>query len=208
MIRIVDPVASRSWETLAASTAAGDLACLLAQCAREAPGVWAVLKSHGLADARAHVDLAARDAASGDVVLRKRRLRVDLPAVEFERTLTLHHVLSELENQDIAYVTVDLSLPGSVLRGSRRCSVEQLFVITVDMWPSGAATTTLHTFSDCWLSHDLRGHKQPDVQKQNAALLRAALGAVTEQLGTPDRALGSGCSWCAHGVRVRGLPGR
>jgi hypothetical protein len=82
-------------------------------------------------------------------------------------------------------VTVDLSLPGSVLRGSRRCSVEQLFVVTVDMWPSGAATTTLHTFSDCWLSHDLRGHKQPDVQKQNAALLRAVLGAVTEQLGAP-----------------------
>ncbi|MEV5983997.1 hypothetical protein AB0L85_03165 [Streptomyces sp. NPDC052051] len=57
--------------------------------------------------------------------------------------------------------------------------------MSVDMWPSGAAMTTLHTFSDACLSHDLRGHRQPDVQKENAPRLKAALTAITKLLGTP-----------------------
>lgn len=38
---------------------------------------------------------------------------------------------------------------------------------------------TLHTFSDAWLSHDLRGHKQVEVQRENAPRLTAALAEIS-----------------------------
>ncbi|MEV0178409.1 hypothetical protein AB0I54_03735 [Streptomyces sp. NPDC050625] len=76
-------------------------------------------------------------------------------------------------------VTVDLSVPGTCLHGGKAHRVEKLFVISVDAWASGAGTVTLRTFSDAWMSHDLRGHKQSDVQAENAPRLSTVLSGLT-----------------------------
>ncbi|MER5745932.1 hypothetical protein ABT097_22000 [Streptomyces sp. NPDC002225] len=60
--------------------------------------------------------------------------------------------------------------------------VEKLFTISVEGWESGAATVTLDTYSDAWLSHDLRGHRQSEIQRENAPRLSAAITAITQAL--------------------------
>ncbi|MFD9630218.1 MULTISPECIES: hypothetical protein [Streptomyces] len=77
---------------------------------------------------------------------------------------------------------MDLYISGVILREGAPHHVEELFLITADVWDDGAGTLTLRTFADAWMSHDLRGHRQPEVQKQNAPRLKAALVGITHVL--------------------------
>ncbi|WP_208899615.1 hypothetical protein [Streptomyces incarnatus] len=179
MITTIEPVGSWSWETKVASPGSG----LFVRCVRQALDVWAALRSFGLAEAGAQADITVGAATGSAAVLRVDRVPVESPEAGAESVLL--DALSELGGQNVGCVTIDLSLPGSPLRSGVPHSVQQLFVVSIDIWPSGATTTTLHTFSDAWLSHDLRGHRQPDVQKENAPRLKAALAAITELIGAP-----------------------
>ncbi|MEW2293483.1 hypothetical protein ABZ719_12340 [Streptomyces sp. NPDC006743] len=179
MITTMDAVGAWSWET-------GDAGCEgdpLVPCVRLALDVWSVLRTLGLAEACARADIAVRTGSEGAVVPRAQGVRVDFSAGDAERALL--EALSEPDRRNVGLATIDLELPGGVLRAGDRYRAEQLFSVTVDVWPSGAASITLRTYSDAWLSHDLRGRRQPDVQKENAPRLKAALAAVTDLLGVP-----------------------
>ncbi|MFC9931248.1 hypothetical protein [Streptomyces sp. NPDC127190] len=179
MITTIDPVGSWSWETKVAIPGSA----LFVRCTRQVLDVWATLQSLGLAGSRAQADITVGAASGSAAVLQVEKAPVESPEAGAESTLL--DALSPLSGQNVGCVTIDLSLPGAPLRSGVPHPVEQLFIVSIDMWPSGAMTATLHTFSDAWLSHDLRGHRQPDVQKENAPRLKAALAAITELIGAP-----------------------
>ncbi|MFF9237826.1 hypothetical protein ACF1AL_03270 [Streptomyces sp. NPDC014801] len=190
MITTIDPVGSWSWEAKVASPESD----LIVRCVRQVLDVWATLRSLGMVEARAEADVTVHDADNRAVLLRKERVPAGAPHAGAESALL--DACSTLSGQHVGCVTIDLSLPGASYRGGVPHAVRQLFVVSLDMWPSGVTTTTLHTFSDAWLSHDLRGHRQPDVQQENAPRLKAALAAITELIGSPVQPWDPG----AHGV--------
>ncbi|WP_434591781.1 hypothetical protein [Streptomyces sp. A5-4] len=169
------PVGSWSWETKT-QTSDDDLAT---RCTQGVLNAWIVLRARGLAEGNARADLTVRAKDDDTVLLGLKRVHVDL-----QSALSGNQFFSNLPTVDwnrVGVVTIDLSTPGASLRAGQPRHVEKLFTITVDAWASGAGTLTLHTFSDAWMSHDLRGHKQPEVQEENAPRLKSALAAI-EQL--------------------------
>ncbi|MFE7958425.1 hypothetical protein [Streptomyces sp. NPDC057413] len=190
MITTIDPVGSWSWEAKVASPESD----LIVRCVRQVLDVWATLRSLGMVEARAEANVTVHDADNRAVLLRKERVPAGTPDAGAESALL--DACSTLSGQHVGCVTIDLSLPGASYRGGVPHAVRRLFVVSLDMWPSGATTTTLHTFSDAWLSHDLRGHRQPDVQQENAPRLKAALAAITELIGSPIQPWDPG----THGV--------
>ncbi|MFF4182944.1 hypothetical protein ACFYZ9_07130 [Streptomyces sp. NPDC001691] len=126
-------------------------------------------------------DISVRDGVSGTTTVIRRGLRVpataDLPADS-----ELSNVLRLVDPDEAAVVSVDLSIPGVVLHEGVPHRVERLFMVSVDAWASGAGTVTLHTFGDAWMSHDLRGYRQPGVQEENAPRLASALTGITRLL--------------------------
>ncbi|WP_414168313.1 hypothetical protein ACMATS_16640 [Streptoverticillium reticulum] len=83
----------------------------------------------------------------------------------------------------VGLVTFWLSCPGSWLDEGREISAAQLFAIDVGAWTQSPDVVTLHTYSDAWLSHNLRGYPQPEVQAANASRLSDALRTVSEFTG-------------------------
>jgi hypothetical protein len=55
------------------------------------------------------------------------------------------------------------------------------------------------TWSDAWLLHDLHGRAQPELQRDNAPRLRAALERIERALGVPG--------WCDGGTRFAACAG-
>ncbi|MGW2883061.1 hypothetical protein ACWDBP_44260 [Streptomyces sp. NPDC001233] len=167
------PVGSWSWETKTQSPGAG----LAAGCVRQLLDVWAVLRSLGLSEGGARADITVEAKEDGLVLLSRTGVPVDASVAAAEAELL--RILRSVDHQRVGVVTVDLTSSGSCLRQREAHHVQKLFVISVDAWASGAATVTLRTFSDAWLSHDLRGHKQPEVREENAPRLTRALAAIT-----------------------------
>ncbi|MEU3374275.1 hypothetical protein ABZ734_28000 [Streptomyces sp. NPDC006660] len=126
-------------------------------------------------------DISVRDGISGTTTVIRRALRVpataDLPA-----DTELSHVLRLVDPDKASLVSVDLSIPGVVLREGVPHRVERLFMVSADAWASGAGTVTLRAFGDAWMSHDLRGYRQPEVQEENAPRLTSALTGITRLL--------------------------
>lgn len=179
MITAIDPVGSWSWETRIPSPGSR----LFVRCARQVLDTWSVLRSLGLAEEGAQADITVHAGHSGVVARRVERVPVEAPDAGVEHALL--KALGALKGEDVGPLTIGLSLPGPCVRDGVTHHVQRLFAVSVDMWPSGAATTTLHTFSDAWMSHDVRGHRQPDVRRENAPRPTAALSAVTELTGAP-----------------------
>lgn len=171
------PIGSWYWET-EAQGAGGDVA---RRCVRDLLGVWRVVLDGGLAQGDALADVQVRDRAGGAVVFARRNVPVTTRDTVADSELC--RVLRfAVESEDVGLVTVDLSVPGVCLRGDRPAPVQKLFLISVDVWASGAGTVALHTFSDVWMTHNLRGRKHPDVQRENAPLLAVALAGITSFL--------------------------
>jgi hypothetical protein len=167
------PVGSWSWETK--TQASGD--DLLARATRQVLDGWSTLRALGLAEgeARAELTVGAKDGEA--VPARVKGRRAQFEAVRAGEGL--FDGLTAIDRSSIRVVTVDVSTPGTSFVGGGPRRVEKLFMLSVDAWASGAGTLTLHTFSDAWLSHDLRGHKQPEVRQENAPRLRSALVALS-----------------------------
>ncbi|MFH8339402.1 hypothetical protein [Streptomyces sp. AM6-12] len=166
------PVGSWSWETKTRRPGAG----LAAECVRQVLDVWAILRSLGLCerDARAGITVEAEE---GLVLLSRTGVPVDASVAAAEDELL--RILQSVDYPRVGAMTIELACSGSCLREGEAHHVRKLFVVSVDAWPSGATTVTLRTFSDAWMSHDLRGHKQPAVQAENAPRLKRALIAIT-----------------------------
>ncbi|MEU9099792.1 hypothetical protein [Streptomyces sp. NPDC048361] len=126
-------------------------------------------------------DISVRDGISGTTAVIRRGLRVpatgDIPA-----DTELSHVLRLVAPDEASRVSVDLSIPGVVLRECVPHSVERLFMVSADAWASGAGTVTLRTFGDAGMSHDLRGCRQPGVQEETAPRLASAITGITRLL--------------------------
>ncbi|MEU9036491.1 hypothetical protein AB0D45_16520 [Streptomyces sp. NPDC048352] len=60
---------------------------------------------------------------------------------------------------------------------------ERTFLLSASAF-EGFVTVELITYSDIWMSHDLRGRAQPDVYAANAPRLSAALQGLAEALGS------------------------
>jgi len=168
------PVGSWSWETKP-QISDDDL---VTRCVRQVLKAWSTLRVLGLAEGDAHADLTVRANDRDIVLFGQKRVRVDARS-----PLSGNRLFNNLPTVDwgrVGLVTIDLSTPGSCLRAGQAHQVEKLFVISGDAWASGAGTLTLHTFSDAWMSHDLRGYRQPEVQEQNAPRLKSALAKITQ----------------------------
>lgn len=172
------PVGSWYWETK--TQGGGD--DLAGRSVRDLLGVWGAMTDVGLARGDARADISVQDGVDDAVVFIKRDVRVaaGTEAAESDLLLTLRSVA---QKQSAGLVTIDLSVPGVCLRGGESVQVQKLFLISVDAWPSGAGTVALHAYSDVWMTHDLRGRKHPDVQRENAPLLAAALAGIARFLG-------------------------
>ncbi|MBW5423374.1 hypothetical protein GKQ77_17675 [Streptomyces sp. BG9H] len=172
------PVGSWSWETK--TQALGDR--LADRCVRGVLDTWLVLQEAGLTQGAARADVSIN--SKGDGALMFSRTRVPVPAPSAVAGAELSGVLPPAEGTENAeVVTIDLSTPGICLRDAEPRIAEKLFMISVDAWASGAGTITLYTFSDAWMSHSLRGHRQLGVQETNAPRLRAALSGITRLTG-------------------------
>ncbi|MGW2701520.1 hypothetical protein [Streptomyces sp. NPDC001340] len=167
------PVGSWTWETKLESPGADPAG----RCVRQLMDVWAVLRSLGLSEGGARADISVEAKDDGLVLLSRRGVFVEPsdPAAE----AGLLRIARSMDQERAGVVTIDLATPGSCLRQDVAHPVQKLFVISVDAWSSGAATVTLRTFSDAWLSHDLHGHKQPEVREENTPRLTRALAAIT-----------------------------
>lgn len=172
------PVGSWFWEAKAPE-AADDL---VHRCVRDLLGAWDVMREVGVAsgDARAGVLLQGR---LDDAALFTRKDLILSAAGAGRGSELLRRLPSVRQLEAEGPLTVDLSVPGVCLREGGPASVEKLFEISIDVWASGAWTMGLYTFSDAWMSHDLRGHKQSHVRKLNAPRLAAALTGITGLLG-------------------------
>ena len=100
----------------------------------------------------------------------------------FRLIANCHMSCAWCDPDEASLVSVDLSIPGVVLREGVPHRVERLFMVSADAWASGAGTVTLRTFGDAWMSHDLRGYRQPGVQEENAPRLASALTGITRFL--------------------------
>ncbi|MFI2599593.1 hypothetical protein ACH5AC_02510 [Streptomyces sp. NPDC018693] len=168
------PVGSWSWETKTQQPHDNPSK----RCVQQVLTAWTALRACGLAEGDAQADVTVYGKHEGELLLDLKRVCVpmDMTATDDE----LSQALRSVDPSQSRLVTVDLATPGVLLRTSgvpRR--VQKLFVISVDAWASGAGTVTLRTFSDAWMSHDLRGHRQSEVQRENAPRLAAALAEIT-----------------------------
>ncbi|WP_159039673.1 hypothetical protein [Streptomyces sp. TP-A0356] len=143
---------------------------------RQALDVLEVLRSLGLAQGDVHADITvgSRDNA---VLLSLKRVHVSSVGAGADREVLRH--LRSVDLEHTGMVRIELTTPGTCLRGSEARLVQKLFEISVEAWSSGAGTVMLSTFSDAWMSHNLRGHKQPEAQEANAPRLGGALAAIT-----------------------------
>ncbi|MFD5192654.1 hypothetical protein ACFWMU_31850 [Streptomyces sp. NPDC058357] len=172
-----NPVGSWSWETKEGKPGQ-DLAL---RCGRRILQVWAAMHDIGIVSSDATADVTMRAEDDHSVLSTHRRVHASL--VDGAGGSELFAVLRSTDLEPVGVVEVGLTTPGTCVRNGKAHRVEKLFVISVEEWASGAGTVTLDTYSDVWMSHDLRGHRQPGIQKENAPRLKAALTAITRTLG-------------------------
>ncbi|GEC09779.1 hypothetical protein SSP24_74340 [Streptomyces spinoverrucosus] len=169
------PLGSWSWETK--TLRSDDNAAI--RCVREVLAVWAGLRAGGLAEGDAQADITVYGKTEGEFLLDLKRVRVAAAGTDDELSQSLRSV----DLAQARLVTIDLATPGVCLRAGEARHVQKMFVISVDAWASGAGTVTLYTFSDAWMSHDLRGHRQTGIQQENAPRLAAALAEISRITG-------------------------
>ncbi|MEV5483628.1 MULTISPECIES: hypothetical protein [Streptomyces] len=84
-------------------------------------------------------------------------------------------------------LSVQSDVPGVWFESGTGHRAEKLFSLGLDIWGEGGGVVTLSTFSDAWLTLDLRERAQPAVHAENAPRLAAALRGISEVLGSaPD----------------------
>ncbi|MEU1941664.1 hypothetical protein ACFW95_09880 [Streptomyces sp. NPDC059474] len=82
---------------------------------------------------------------------------------------------------------LQMQCAGFWLESDGKHRAEKLFTIQVDSWTAGPATLTLATYSDAWLTIDLREREQFAIHAENAPRLNAALREISELVGgAPD----------------------
>ncbi|WP_413753012.1 hypothetical protein NRF20_20225 [Streptomyces sp. R-74717] len=140
------------------------------------------MRTLGFVDGDATADFTVR--AEGDRSVLFARERVHVALTDAADGTELFSVLRSADLERAGTVEINLATPGTCLRNGQAHHVEKLFMISVEEWASGVGTVTLDTYSDAWLSHDLRGHRQGSVQQENAPRLRAMLTAITRTLGS------------------------
>ncbi|MFC7892500.1 hypothetical protein [Streptomyces sp. NPDC057381] len=148
------------------------------ECARDAFAAWSVLRSVGVAVGAARADICVKGASGSELHCRR---GVRIPESGFSDADRVSLVGSGADCvANAEAVTVDLSVPGVCLHNGDEREVGKLFLLSVDVWANGAKTIALRTFADSWMSHDLRGCRQPDVQAENAPRLEAALAGLAQ----------------------------
>ncbi|MEU8919294.1 hypothetical protein AB0D26_39755, partial [Streptomyces libani] len=95
-------------------------------------------------------------------------------------------------------LSVQSDVPGVWFESGTGHRAEKLFSLSMDIWGEGGGLVTLSTFSDAWLTLDLRERAQPAVHAENAPRLAAALRGPFRMLGSCGR---GSCSGRAGGTR-------
>ncbi|MEU0452704.1 hypothetical protein ABZ322_06670 [Streptomyces sp. NPDC006129] len=167
------PVGSWSWETMTHRPDDNPVA----RCVRQTLDSWTVLRSLGLADGDAQADITALGTSEGTTLTALKRVHVS--AARIAQGSELSEELQSLDPSQVKVVTIDMTTPGTYLRDGKACHAQKVFALSVDAWTGGAGTVTLDTFSDVWLSHDARGHKQTEVRRENAPRLASALAGIS-----------------------------
>lgn len=175
------PVGSWTWEARALAEEAGSLH----RIARTAQAIYAVLAQRGcvVGAPEALIEVRRQGAAKEVVFLRERiPVAVDAPDGGQELVQALGDA-GQVVEESVSLVILWLSCPGVWRDGDREILAERLFGIDVAAWSKGPDVVTLHTYSDAWLTHSLRGFPQPQVHAANAPRLAEALQAVSELTG-------------------------
>ncbi|WP_143166498.1 hypothetical protein OH786_14960 [Streptomyces atratus] len=167
---------SWSWETREEKSGQG----LALRCGRTALKAWAAIHALGIVSGDAMADITMRAEDDHAVLFARKRVRAALADAADDSELFA--ALRSTDLGQVSVVEVNLTTPGTCMRNGKAHRVEKLFVISAEEWASGAGTVTLDTYSDACMSHDLRGHRQPEIQKENAPRLKAALTAITRMV--------------------------
>ncbi|MGC9442471.1 hypothetical protein [Streptomyces sp. WG5] len=153
----------------------------MVECLSDALAAWSLLQSADVAVGTARADIRV-NGEDGSELFCLRDVRVTSPESRVVggvlRSWPAVHYAEIAEA-----VTVDLSVPGTCLRNGEEREVEKLFLVSVDAWITGARTISLRTFADAWMSHDLRGRRQPVVQAENAPRLEVTLSGLARLTG-------------------------
>ncbi|MGK5629287.1 hypothetical protein [Streptomyces sp. URMC 123] len=83
----------------------------------------------------------------------------------------------------VGLVSFWLACPGKWTDAGTEINADRFLEIDLAAWSESTDSVTLHTYSDAWLTHNLRGRKQPEVHAANAPRLSAALRAISEFIG-------------------------
>ncbi|MGA4842071.1 hypothetical protein [Streptomyces sp. G45] len=94
--------------------------------------------------------------------------------------------VGELETlKEISLAEMRVQCSGLWLEPSGKHRAERLFSVQVDIWKNSLVVVSLETYSDAWMTMDLREREQVEVHALNAPRLAAALAGVSALLGRP-----------------------
>ncbi|GAA2713116.1 MULTISPECIES: hypothetical protein [Streptomyces] len=179
------PVGSWTWQVKSGPSGSGTLQ----RCVRTALAVYDRLASLDCAFGAPEGAAAVRSAGPKKEVLFSRRHVAVVPGAPDggADVVRLLREAAEAAGNSEGLVSFWLTCPGKWADAGTEITAARLFEVDVAAWSESAGTVTLHTYSDAWLTHNLRGCKQPETHAANAPRLSAVLRGISELTGDePD----------------------
>ncbi|MEV4743330.1 hypothetical protein [Streptomyces sp. NPDC049555] len=179
------PVGSWTWQVKSGPAGSG----ALQRCVRTALAVYDLLVNLDCAAGAPEGAVEVRSAGpKKEVLFSRRRVAVTPGAPNGGADLVrLLREAAEAAGDSEGLVSFWLTCPGKWTDAGNEIAAARLFEVDVSAWPESTETLTLHTYSDAWLTHNLRGYRQAEVHASNAPRLSAVLQGISELTGDePD----------------------
>jgi hypothetical protein len=171
------PVASWTWGR------EGEVADCVAESVDAHMGLWSLLHGHRLLVGETDFHMSVRKWGVEEDFLFRGWLRFDATQTRaVARESLLREVRARLASGDIGIIATHMFADGVRLGadgGEREAGMFRLGA-TVS---SDYVSLHLVTYSDAWLTHDLRGRKQPETFSSNQPRLAAALEEIAQWVG-------------------------
>ncbi|NUW04022.1 hypothetical protein [Streptomyces sp. CAI 127] len=151
-------------------------------CIHDVLAAWFVLARYDLAIGTPGISVSVHEAGRANSLLFQGQLE---PGAAIPASDIAHHLAARVEVErnpgEIGAVYADMKITGVVVTGDHATREEELFLIGSSA-VLDYVSTELVTFSDAWMSYDLRGRAQTAVHAVNAPRLSAALLGLSEVL--------------------------
>ncbi|MFI5676381.1 hypothetical protein [Streptomyces cellulosae] len=154
-------------------------------CLRDLLAAYGALAAHGFAVGEHTVRVSVTETGNSRTHLFKGEFTVSPDAASRSETVTrlADRVRAGMRTGEVGSVDADMACTGFVEEPPREAQQEELFLLSASSF-ADFVTVALSTRTDAWMPYDLRGRAQPAVYKANAPRLAAALGELSERLGS------------------------